>query len=80
MADSLETLQSRMNRIAESIRDIRRNLPYDSASAFYYKNVLGMNTVALESEGKKAAKLADVANRAVGRYDRGDQKVVGLMR
>lgn len=80
MADSLETLQSRMNRIAESIRDIRRNLPYDSVSAFYYKNVLGMNTVTLESEGKKAAKLADVANRAVGRYDRGDQKVAGLMR
>ncbi len=80
MADSLETLQSRMNRIAESIRDIRRNLPYDSASAFYYKNVLGMNTVALESEGKKAAKLADAANRAVGRYNQGDQKVARLMR
>lgn len=80
MADSLETLQRRMNRIAESIRDVRRNLPYDSASAFYYKNVLGMNTVTLESEGKKAAKLADVANRAVGRYNGGDQRVAGFMK
>lgn len=75
ISDELDETQKQLERIADEVQTIRRDLPYDSVSAYYYKNCLGKISGAIVSEGKKAKKLGDAANRAVLKYTKGDQNV-----
>lgn len=79
MMDGLESAQIRMDRIADQVREIKRDLPYDSLSAFYYKSLLGNISNGIESEGKKADKISRVIDNAVRKYNQGDQKVSSIM-
>lgn len=75
IADEMDDVQKKLDRIADEVQMIRRDLPYDSFSAYYYKNCLGKISGAIVSEGKKAKKLGDAANKAVVEYTKGDQRV-----
>ena len=78
LTESLETIQQRLNGIAGEVEEIKQSLPYDSTSAMYYKNALGLQAMMLKSEGKTAKKVADVLDKAVVKYNQGDQKVAAL--
>ena len=75
IADEMDEVQKKLDRIADEVQMIRRDLPYDSFSAYYYKNCLGKISGAIVSEGKKAKKLGDAANKAALEYTKGDQRV-----
>ena len=78
LTDDLDSVQGRLNQIADEVNMIRRDLPYDSLSAFYYKNCLRQVADGIVSEGKKSKKLARTAETAVGKYNQGDQRVQAL--
>ena len=78
LTDDLDSVQGRLNQIADEVNMIRRDLPYDSLSAFYYKNCLRQVADGIVSEGKKSKKLAKTAETAVGKYNQGDQRVQAL--
>ncbi len=79
MMDDLERAQRNMDRIADQVREIKRDLPYDSISAFYYKSLLGSIASGIESEGRKADKISRTVDRAVHKYNQGDQEVSSIM-
>lgn len=78
MTEDLGDVQLRVNQIADQVADIKRSLPYDSVSAFYYKNCLGLLAMSMKSEGRTAKKISDVVDRAVAKYHQGDQKTAAL--
>lgn len=72
---NLEDAQHQIARIADEVDEVKRSLPYDSASAYYFKNSLFWTSQAISSEGKKAGKMAKAVDKALVKYNRGDQKV-----
>lgn len=77
-ADDLSSVDNDLKRIAAQVEEIKRTLPYDSMNAFYYKNCLGNLANSLESEGKKAKKIASVIDNAVSKYNQADMNVAAL--
>ena len=75
ISNEMDEFQKQLDRIAEEVQGLRRDLPYDSYSAFYYKNCLGKISRGIVSEGKKVKKLGNVTDKAVLKYTKGDQKV-----
>ncbi len=75
MADDLEAVQTELQQIAEQVHAVRKALPYDSISSVYYKNCLGVINTAINSDIKKAKKIAHAAESAVSKYNQGDRKV-----
>jgi hypothetical protein len=78
LTDALQSTQQRLNRIADQVNEIKRDLPYDSVSAYYYKHCLGTASNAIAADGKKAKKILNVIDQAVTKYNRGDQEVSAL--
>lgn len=78
MTEELETVQGRLNGIANEIDEIRKSLPYDSIGAGYYKSHLRYISNAITIEGKNAKKLSKVADKAVTKYNKGDQQVAAV--
>lgn len=78
MSEDLQNVNNRLVQIAGEVNEIKRSLPYDSASAFYYKHSLGNIANAIESNGRKSDKLSKAADGALTKYVRGDQRVSNL--
>ncbi|MCD8103796.1 MAG: DUF2974 domain-containing protein [Lachnospiraceae bacterium] len=75
MADDLEAVRTDMQQIEDQIDAIRKNLPYDSVSAIYYKNCLRVIGVAMSLDCLKAKAIAHAAETAVSKYNQSDRKV-----
>jgi hypothetical protein len=75
LQQDLNKMNKELNSIAELLETSRKNLPYDSVAANYYKNNLLFLTYEIQSEAKKAVKISNVVNQAASKYSRADQKV-----
>ena len=78
MSEDFDSGNGQLMRIADEIKQIKGSLPYDSASAVYYKHVLGTISNAILSEGRKAEKLSKKVDEALLQYNKGDQCVEGV--
>ena len=78
IAENLYSVDNMLRGISGEIEEISKTLPYDSASAYYYKHRLRTISSELASEGRKALKMSEVVDRAASAYNNGDQKAVGL--